>query len=129
MILEILFKFLVTVIFLLPIYWVWTHHIDVQRTIIAWKDAVKRGQVGWIETRDADKIYQNGNAVGDVNGQVQEEGNMVIFSEIINTSDLNRTSQFEYQRKRLKIVSIGTMIGNEVTLSGTKQSVLRDVED
>jgi hypothetical protein len=34
----------------------------------------------WVATREANKIYQDGNVVGEVTGPVQEEGSIIRFA-------------------------------------------------
>ena len=70
--LENLFKVTLTVVFtavwLAGVRWVWTHQLDpiatVQRLI---RKPFKAPE--WVATREPNKIYQNGNVVGEVIGR------------------------------------------------------------
>ena len=87
--------------------------------------------VDWIATRDENAIYQNGEIVGNVTEKVDETEDKLIFHEICNTSELNQELIFEYRREKLRIIEIGSIIGQEniVTSSGSeiKYNIIRNV--
>lgn len=109
---EILFKTLVslTAIFLLFWFlsWIWTHQIDLKETILRFLKSKPKEMVELIVTRDENTIYQNGQIVGNVSGNIKEINDKFIFDEIYNTSNLNRNLPIEYRREKLKIISIGS---------------------
>ena len=132
---EIVFKIFWTlvliIVFVCSIIWIWTHQIDVKETILGFfKKEVER-PVDWIATRDENAIYQNGEIVGNVTAKVDETEDKLIFHEICNTSKLNHKLLFEYRREELKIIEIGSIIGQEniVTSSGwgIKYNIIRNV--
>lgn len=93
------------------------------------KEAQKK--VEWVTTRDEDAIYQNGKIVGNVTAKVDENKDKLIFHEICNTSALNTELLFEYRREKLRIIEIGSIIGqkNIVTSSGSeiKYNIMENV--
>ena len=132
---EIVFKIFWTlvliIVFVCSIIWIWTHQIDVKETILGFfKKKVER-LVDWIATRDENAIYQNGEIVGNVTAKVDETEDKLIFHEICNTSELNQELLFEYRREKLRIIEIGSIIGQEniVTSSGSeiKYNIIRNV--
>ena len=135
---EIVFKILVisTLIIIIlcliiVIVWVWTQHIDVKETILGLFKKEAQKTVEWIATRDENAIYQNGKIVGNVTAKVDETKDKLIFHEICNTSELNQELPFEYRREELRIIEIGSIIGqkNIVTSSGSeiKYNIMENV--
>lgn len=57
-----------------------------------------------IATRDPMKIYQNGKEVGNITGEVETKGGVIIFRQICNTSELNQKLPFEYKKETIKII-------------------------
>jgi len=80
-----------------------------------------------IATGEPGKIYQDGKAVGDVSGRINQHGNSVTFTCILNTSSLKTDRPFEYKRLRLKIVKIGAKSGFHVNRNHTEVTSGRDV--
>jgi hypothetical protein len=64
----------------------------------------------WVATRESNKIYQNGNVVGEVIGPVQEQDSIIRFEKLANTGALNKGVVFQYQRHSLKIRHIGRAV-------------------
>jgi hypothetical protein len=110
MTLENLFKVTLSVLFtavwLVGVRWVWTHQLDpvatVQRLM---RKPFKAPE--WVATREPNKIYQNGNVVGEVIGPVQEQDSIIRFEKLANTGALNKEVVFQYQRHNLQIRQIG----------------------
>lgn len=134
---EILLKIGITLVTLVFIYyqcifikWVWTSQIDSKKTI---SKILKKAapDTDTIATRDPNKIYQNGNVVGDITGQIEEKDNLIIFKQISNTSNLDQGVLFEYKRNKCRIIRINTSIGIKIvaTNSGTERrdAVIEDV--
>jgi len=135
---EIIFKIIMTlvsiIVIIVSVYlinWIWTHQIDVKETIFGLFKKEAQKKVEWVATRDENAIYQNGKIVGNVTAKVDETEDKLIFHEICNTSDLNHKLLFEYGREKLKIIEIGSIIGQEniVTSSGSgiKYNIIRNV--
>lgn len=61
------------------------------------------------------QIYQRGNAVGHVFDAVQEEG-FVTFSEISESTGLNRTEAFLYRNQVLYVVGLKSYTANSSTM-------------
>jgi hypothetical protein len=81
----------------------------------------------WVATRDPTKIYQDGRVVGDVIGDASPDGRQFRFEQLANTGDLKRDSPIEYQRYRLRIVGIQTIIGMKSSVSDQGSQVLSNV--
>jgi len=128
---KIFWTLVLIIVFLCSINWVWTHQIDVKRTILGFFKKGVEKPVDWIATRDENAIYQNGEIVGNVTAKVDETEDKLIFHEICNTSELNRDLPFEYGREKLRIIEIGSIIGqkNIVTSSGSeiKYNIMENV--
>ena len=76
-------------------------------------------------TRDQNKIYQNDNSVGDVIGEVEEKGDVVIFKQLNNTENLNQNIPFEYKKHTYQILRIETQIGMKIDMKiGMTNSVM-----
>jgi len=135
MVIEIIFKILVTVIYLVISYiflaWFWTQQIDIKQTILRPFIKYAQGKNEIFVTRDPSIIYQNGKSVGNISGNVEEINGKLIFSEIYNTSGLDYNLPFDYKRERLKIIKIGSIIGMQTIAalqgSSVKNNVLKNV--
>jgi hypothetical protein len=128
--LELLFRIaltgFITVVWLIGLHWVWTAHLDPRATISRLiQKAVAPPE--WVATREPNKIYQSGKAVGDVSGPVERKDRQVRFAQLSNTGDFDRGQHFEYQRLRLRVVRIDTAAGMKVEPSRTLTNVLEDV--
>ena len=130
MTLEVFVK--VVIILVVTVAWgvtvrlVWTSHIDPKATIQRLLSKTMETP-GWIATRDPNKLYQNGEVVGDISGEVQDLEDQVLFRELSNTAALDKNAPFEYQRKTLRITSIRAISGMKVSPTGPKSNVLEDV--
>ena len=110
---ELLIKISITLVTLFVairvLCWTWKSHIDTIASIR--RVLFSEPQISEVlVTRDSNKLYQNG---------------------IANCSDLNTSDVLEYQRFKLKITQIGTVIGmkSQVSPQGSKvlQNVMEDV--
>ena len=127
---RILLSFIFTGVWFIAIHWIWTNQLDPRETVSRFfKKTVEPPD--WVATREPSKIYQNGESVGDIIGAVEQAPGQVHFSQIANTTRFDTTSPFEYQRLKLKVVRIGSIIGmkSEVTDKGavTLSAVMEDV--
>lgn len=131
---ETAFRIFLSIIFtgvwLITLNWIWTRQLDPRETVSRFfKKAVEPPE--WVATREASKIYQNGNPVGDITGSVEQTESQVHFSQLVNTSHFDTNSPFEYQRLKLKVTRIGSIIGMkaEATDKGavTLSAVMEDV--
>ena len=116
MTLENLFKVTLSVVFtagwLVGVRWVWTHQLDPVATVQRLVGKPFKAPE-WVATREPNKIYQNGNVVGEVIGPVQEQDSIIRFEKLANTSALNKGVVFQYQRHDLQIRQIGHAISAE----------------
>jgi hypothetical protein len=128
---ELAFKIVLslafTAIWAFTMRWVWTQQVDPIETIARMAGKTVAGP-DWVATRDATKIYQNGQPVGDINGSVQLGDDKVIFQRLINTGSLDQSRPFEYQRTTLQIQRINTMTGMMSGPTGVLSAVLDGVE-
>ena len=132
---EWIIKIAITVTIILVsvgmIRWIWTHQIDARATV----SGILRSAVEpkGIATRDPNKLYQNGEPVADVVGEVEESDTNVLFHRLTNTGNLDREATFQYARRTLHIVKIGKETGMLTNLlpSGSTEimnNVLDEVE-
>jgi hypothetical protein len=107
--------------------WTWFNQIDPKQTFSRFlKKATPSAEV--IATRDPNKIYQNGNPVGNITGNVTIKDNNIIFEKLIETSALERNIPFEYKRDTYKIIKIEQEIGAEISnITGFNKNVLKNV--
>lgn len=128
---KIIFSVIALLLCVFVIRWFWTHQIDPVETVKRWLGKAEK-PVEWIATRDPNAIYQNGQIVGNVSGEVEETDGKMVFQEICDTSSLDRDSFFEYRRGRYEIISIGHIIGQEILMTdkGTeiKKAVLKNIQ-
>jgi len=132
---ELLFKLIGSIIltglYIFVLCWLWSHHIDVKKTIVEPFKKKIENPVDWIATRDCNAIYQDANVVGNITGDVKEVDDKFVFTEICNTSNFNVNIPFEYKREKLKVVKVGSMIGlfSSATNHGTevKHNVMKNI--
>jgi hypothetical protein len=105
----------------------WRSQFDPVATVDWFLAAHLRPKHEMIATGEPSKIYQDGKAVGDVSGRINQLGNSMIFTSILNTSSLKTDRPFEYKRLRLKIVKIGTKSRFYVNRNDTEVTSGRDV--
>ena len=128
---ELIFKLsLVSIATILYVYFIWflfTHQIDVPATFRKFfKEGVEKS-TEFIETIDLNSIYQNGQIVGIVNGEVKEIDGKTVFSEILDR-DFKTGLPFEYRRNSYKVIRIETAAGLVIGGGGGLESgVLRNV--
>jgi hypothetical protein len=127
---KLVITLLVIVFAFKALHWTWTSHIDLKATVERYiRKEPKIADV--VATRDPNKIYQNGKAVGQVTGEVRTQNDQLVFEEITDTSALNHGEPFEYQRLRVRIVEIESLAGIKSTVSSAgsviKQAVLEQV--
>ncbi len=122
-------KIVITLFVLLLMYWqvmflrgVWRSQIDPKETIARLLRKLSPSSE-MIAERLPNMIYQEGSEVGEVTGQIEETDDLIIFHQLCETSPLNRELPFEYRRQTVKIVTIGSMIGQTSVVSGTKSQV------
>ena len=107
------------------LHWTWTSHIDPKATIQKYFN--KEPKISEIVvTRDPNKIYQDGNAVADIIGQVQQTENGILFVQIAN-STVDTNEAIEYQRSTYRIKQIESMIGMKSVVSDKGSQVLQNV--
>lgn len=138
---EIVVKLIITIsvvsVFLLAgfgsykaIRWTWTNQIDPATTFKQLRDS-KPKIADVVVSRDPQKIYQNGQPVGNITGEVKISDSQIIFDEITDSSQLERSQPIEYKRYKIKIIKIESSTGLSIvasdTGSQTKSSVLRNV--
>lgn len=135
---EVAFRILLTVFFtatwLIALNWVWTNQLDPRATVSRLLGkAVAPPE--WVATREPNRIYQGGVAVGDVMGSVDRLGSQIRFAQLANTTGFDSSRPFDYQRLTLRIVRVATRTGMKVemtesgsrTLTGVFEDVLCDV--
>ena len=117
----------------------WTSQIDVPKSIqkILQKPMESLPKINnFIATRDESCIYQNGECVGKISGEVKIEGDKIYFSEISNAKNLKVKEIIEYKRWALKLVKYEsfagqlnkTIITDEGVKNISKSNVYNNVE-
>ena len=122
---ELLFKILVTLVLLWLIGWLWTQHVDPLATLVRVARSVV--PLDLVATRDASKLYRDGEPAADIVGQVEELDGRVVFHELENASKLRTGQLVEYKRKKLRVVSIERRTIQLVSPRGTRHNVLENV--
>jgi len=92
----------------------WTSQIDVPKSIqkILQKPMESLPKINnFIATRDESYIYQNGECVGKISGEVKIEGDKIYFSEISNAKNLKVKEIIEYKRWTLKLIKYESFTG------------------
>ncbi len=130
---EIILKVIVTAVVVLLFYYqavfvstLWKSHIDPAATFARLLGKLKP-QSDIIATREPNKIYQRGEAVGEVLGSAETKGSRVKFAQLVNTTGLQADQPIEYQRLRLRIVSIKQRTGMSTTMTDKETFIYRDV--
>lgn len=127
---ELTFRIILTIVFsgvwLIGLRWVWTNQLDPRATVSRFSEKTL-APPGWVATREPNKLYQSGRAVGDVTGPVDHSDEQVVFVQIVNTTDLDRTKPFEYQRLTLRVLSVGSVFGTKSEVSDQGSRVLTAV--
>jgi len=92
---------------------IWRADLDL-RLIPGIKKAVKSSvdeKVSWLPAREPDALYQAGEIVARVSGaQVDATKSLVLFEEIYRSNRLNLADEFEFQKWRLRLTSVETMV-------------------
>ena len=93
---RVIIGLVLTVFYAGSILWLLTHRLNLYATATTWwKD------VG-IEAFAEDKLYQGGEAVADVAGEVEElPDGRLRFARLGNAASFNRETPFEYRGQRL----------------------------
>ena len=100
----------------------WRSQIDIGATFSQWMTPAAP-----FVAINPNSIYQNGQEVGNVVGDVLIQENRVTFQRITDTGNLNRDEPFEYQRERLRIVEMGSTATVRITNQGLLQNDMKDV--
>ena len=132
---EFLFKLFLTILVLFfaigSLRWIWKTQIDPKETVKRLVTEAPSKSMDWVATRDPHRLYQDGQIVANVSGEVEESEAKIIFHELCDTEKLRRHQPIQYKRWNLKIVSIGVISGMKITVSSnktnSKKAVLKDV--
>jgi hypothetical protein len=131
---EIALKMLITVVIIavigslvVSVITLWSSQVDPWKTIISFF-ARSAPQTEIVVTRDPNGIYQDGELVGRVVGEVVEETDTITFEYLADTINLDRGRPFQYQRETLSIKNFAMEAGiAPVRGLGTLQDVLIEV--
>lgn len=130
---EILLKVAVTAVVVCLIYYqvvflrtLWRSQLDPGATFSRVLGKLKL-QSDIIAIREPNKIYQNGQVVGEVLGHVETKENRVKFQQLVNTTGLRADRPVEYQRLRLRIVAVRKRTGLLANMTDQGTFVYRDV--
>ena len=117
----------------------WTSQIDVPKSIqkIFQKPMESLPKINdFIATRDESCIYQNGECVGKISGEIKIEEDKIYFSEISNAKNLKIKEIIEYKRWKLRLIKYEsftgqlnkTVITDEGVENISKSNVYSDIE-
>lgn len=116
--LESFIKVIITVVVIILAGYIlkstWTSQIDVPKSIqkILQKPMESLPKINnFIATRDESCIYQNGECVGKISGEVKIEGDKIYFSEISNAKNFKVKEIIEYKRWKLKLIKYESFTG------------------
>ena len=130
---ETLFKFSVTLLVAWFVYYqvafvwkLWHSHVDPVATLSRIIEQLKP-DTPIVATREPDRLYQGGNIVGQVEGDVIVKEDTVVFAQLYETSNLNEDQPIEYQRLTVKIRNVRVRNFTAVTSKGLRNSVWEDV--
>ena len=123
---RLLISLIVVFIGAKALHWTWSSQIDPMATFQKYIN--KEPKIAEIVvTRDPKKLYQGGDVVADITGQVKSTDGRLIFEQLANTTGLDTNKTIEYQRDAYRIIQIETMIGMKSMVSNTGSSVLQNV--
>ena len=140
---ESFIKIIITVVIIILAGYIlkvtWTSQIDVPKSIqkIFQKPMESLPKINdFIATRDESCIYQNGECVGNISGEIKNKGDKIYFSEISNTKNLKVKEIIEYKRWKLKLIKYKsftgqlnkTVITDEGVENISKSNVYSDIE-
>ena len=130
--LEILLKIILSLLIssaaIVFLIWIWNHQIDTIETFKGYFREKSKETVGWIATRDENKIYQEGSEVGKIIGEIKKIDGNYLFPEIHNSLALDSSKNFNYRRHIYRIIQIEVIAQTAATelgmVNGYKKNVL-----
>ena len=127
---ESTFRIFLTIVFtgiwLIGLRWIWTNQLDPRATVSRLSEKALTPP-DWVATRDPNKIYQTGHAVGNVTGPVEKKPDQFHFAQIVDTTEFDRSHPFEYQRLTLRVNRVGSISGMKSEVSEKGSRVLNAV--
>jgi len=93
---------------------VWNPHVDPIQTLR--NIFSQRVRPDWLAIRQPDRIYQSGQPVGVVIGEVTEANGTLTFERIVGVDALERARPFEYQDREWRIVNVSTQTLLDMTI-------------
>ena len=130
---EVIIKIVITIFFTFFIYyqivfvkWMWFTQIDQKETFVRnWKRVKPESDIFAI--RYPNKIYQEGQIVGEITGEIETLEDSVIFRELCETSSLKEKEPFEHKRNKYRIIKINGRSGILFDNKGRRNDVLKGV--
>ncbi len=80
-----------------------------------------------IAMREPNFIYQEGDKFGEVLGEAVVDRSRLDFASLVNTTGLDISKPIEYQRVRLKVISIESRTCQSMNMTEKGTFVYRDV--
>lgn len=127
---ELLIRLFITIVIVgsgaKVLHWTWTSQID---PIATFQKLINKGPkiADIVVTRNPKKLYQGGEPVADITGQINLTDRGINFEQLANTSELDTKKTIEYQRDTYRIIQIGNIIGMKSVASNTGAKVLQSV--
>ena len=126
-VLEILFKIIISLAAIFVLAWIWTHQIDPTETFKRFFRERAEKTVDWIVTRDENKIYQDGEEVGKVIGEIKEVEGKFMFQEFHNSFALELSKTFDYRRHIYRIIQVEVIAQSAVTEHGIVRGFMKNI--
>ncbi|MCX5644217.1 MAG: hypothetical protein NTZ17_05975 [Phycisphaerae bacterium] len=127
---ELVIKMLVTLVAAVMVWGivsftiaVWRSHIDPQKTFSNVIAKLQEKPTELLATRDPNLLYQAGEVVGRVVGEITEAGDFVVFAKVSDTSNMDRGKDIEFRRLSLRIEGIERHTGVEIIASDSGSSM------
>lgn len=93
---------------------VWRPRVDPLQTLR--NIFTQRAQPGWLAREETDQVYQSGQSVGFVIGEVTETDGTLIFERIVGVDALKLDEPFRFRNQEWKITKVSTRTLLDMTI-------------
>ena len=120
-------KIIISLVAIVFLTWIWTHQIDPIETFKQLIRGRAEDTVDWIVTRKENSIYQGGEEVGKVIGEIKEVDGNFMFQEFHNSLALDSNKTFEYRRHIYRIIQVETIAPTASTEHGMVSGYMKNI--
>jgi hypothetical protein len=78
-------------------------------------------------TGDRARLYQNGQAVADVVGPVEEKGDRIVFRKLANAEHFSTGPTIHYDGRKLRVIDVGSISSRDYARSADRWEVHENV--